>query len=276
MRYLPLITRRQIFTSGALASLLFIGLGLTGYVNNGIAGRFNVDPAVLDSFVDIDPRAACDQNHDIQDGTLDFCLFGVADKTRPPEVAVFGDSHAEALLPSFDFAGKALGNTVAHLGFDVVSGNYATGVCEKLANRETKEASRAVFQKALEATIAAYRALGTEVYIIEQVPQQVVNPKHLYYRLARETQESDAQKLQVVSELSVPQSKHERLQQFTRDLFEIDREQNKIKLVSLDSLFCKDQLCLVGDTSSYYKDFNHLNAKGTQLVASIISEVLAE
>ncbi|MDB5980590.1 MAG: acyltransferase [Pseudomonas sp.] len=323
------ITRRQIFTSGAFVSLLFIGVGLTGYVNNGFASRFNVDPAVLESFANTYPRAACDQNHDGQDGAIDFCLFGVADKTKPPEIAVFGDSHAEALLPSFDFAGKALGKTVAHLGLggcppllgvDVVSGNYAVGVCENLATREynyvkkngikkvilvsrwtlytdgdydkknmsgyflvshdsqekTKKASRAVFEKALGVTIAAYRALGTDVYIIEQVPQQVVNPKNLYYRLARETQESDAQKLQVISELSVPLAKHERLQQFTRHLFEINREQNKIKLVSLDNLFCKNQLCLVGDTSSYYKDFNHLNSKGTQLVASAITDVLAQ
>ncbi|MDB6143079.1 MAG: acyltransferase [Pseudomonas sp.] len=323
------ISRRQIFTFGTLASLVFIGLGLTGYINNGFASRFNVDPAVLESFADIEPRTACEQNQDGNGLNIDVCLFGAADKTNPPDVAVFGDSHAEALLPSFDNAGKALGITVAHiglggcpplLGVDVVSGNYAVGVCENLATREyeyvknngikkvilvsrwtlytdgdydkktmsgyflvshdsqekTKAASRVVFEKALEVTIEAYRALGTEVYIVEQVPQQVVNPKNLYYRLARETQETEAQKLLLVSELSVPQSKHEHLQAFTRNLFKIDRGENKIKLVSLDSLFCKNQTCMVGDMSSYYKDFNHLNIKGTRLVASAITEALAE
>lgn len=323
------INRRQIFTFGALASLFFIGVGLTGYINNGFASRFNVDPAVLESFADTELHTACDQNYDGKGWDVDFCLYGAANKNVAPDIAVFGDSHAQALLPAFDTAGKALGKTIVHIGLggcpplldvDVVSGNYPAGVCKDLATREydyvkknaikkvilvsrwtlytdgnydkkkmsgyflvsqdtqekTKEASRAVFEKALDKTIEAYRALGTEIYVVAQVPQQVVNPKNLYYRLARETKESAAEKLQVVSELSVPLSKHDQLQRFTRHLFELDSVQNKIKLVTLDSVFCKKQMCLVGDTNSYYKDFNHLNTKGTQLIASEITDVLAQ
>lgn len=82
--------------------------------------------------------------------------------------------------------------------------------------------------------------------------------------------------MQRVGELSVPLSKHNQLQQFTRHLFELDSEQNKIKLVTLDSIFCKKQVCLMGDTRSYYMDYNHLNAKGAQLAVNAVSDVLTQ
>ncbi|MEB0006465.1 acyltransferase family protein [Pseudomonas sp. MH9.2] len=323
------IKRHHIFTLGAIFSLMFIGVGLTGYTNEGFASRFDLDPVALESFTFTKIRFPCDKNYDGNGWSIDFCLFGAVDKNATPEVAVFGDSHAEVLLPAFDTAGKERGKTIVHiglagcpplLGVDVLAGNYVVGVCEALARREydyvkmngiktvilvsrwtlytdgdydkwkkssyflvsqdtqekTKEASRAVFEKALNKTVEAYQALGTHLYIVAQVPQQMVDPKNLYYQLARGTGSSDENILQRVSELSVPLSKHNQLQQFTRHLFELDSEQNKIRLVTLDNIFCQQQVCLIGDTHSYYMDYNHLNAKGSQLAVNAISNVLAQ
>ncbi|RMT82605.1 O-antigen acetylase [Pseudomonas savastanoi pv. nerii] len=316
--------RRQIFASAGVASTLFVVLGLVGYLNNGFSQRFAVDPAMHQAFVDPQIREKCDRNLDSQGWNVDFCLFGLADSNVVPEMALFGDSHSEAPLSTFDAAARdlvahiGLGGCLPLLGVDIAKGNYPAGVCEALANREfeyvkqrqikkvvlvarwtlytdgdygerkmskyfltsrshpekNRETSRAVFRQALETTIKAYRDIGTEVFIVAQVPQQLINPESLYYRLARDASDSDAQKLQRISELSVPVEKHALLQRFTRELFLHASQAKQIRLITLDDAFCKDKQCLIGDMNSYYKDFNHLNAKGAGLLAGQISHIL--
>lgn len=323
------ISRPQIFRFSALASVLFIGVGVAGFLNNGFSNRFNVDPDVLTAFNDPDIRNSCDAGYDGSGFGIDFCFFGAPQTKAAPDVAVFGDSHSEALLPAFDMAGKQLGKSIVHLGVggcppllgvDVAVGNYAPGACQTLAQREydyvksngikkvilvsrwtlytdgdydrermtryfltnaqsqarTRAASRAVFEQALNQTIDAYRALGAEVYIVAQVPQQQTNPKNLYYRLARETAETPEQKLLTINALSVPYEKHQGLQRFTRQLFETDSAQKRIKLVSLDSVFCKNQTCLIGGLDSWYKDQDHLNVRGAQMLAGEVGRILAQ
>ncbi|RMN27771.1 Acyltransferase protein [Pseudomonas coronafaciens pv. zizaniae] len=316
-------SRQQVFTFSGLASALFIALGLTGYLNNGFGQRFDVDPALYRQFADPQIRDRCGQDE------IDFCLFGKRDSTETPALAVFGDSHAEALLSTFDAVARDQGTTVVHiglggclplLGVDVASGNHAPGVCEALAGREfayvkkhkikkvvlvarwtlytdgdygkklsaryflisasrqerTREASRIVFTQALEATVQAYRAIGSEVIIVAQVPQQLIEPKNLYYRLARNNPKNAAHTLQLISEVSVTVETHERLQHFTRTLFEHAQASDQIRLIIPDSAFCKLGQCLIGDLKSYYKDFNHLNAEGAGLLAAQINQIIAQ
>ena len=323
------INRRQVFTAGALGSLLFIGLGLAGYANNGFANRFDVTPQALESFTYTQIRVPCDTHYNGDGWSIDFCRFGAARADVTPDVAVFGDSHAEVLLPAFDASAKALGKTVVHiglagcpplLGIDVARGNYEPGVCPALAQREynyvkangikkvilisrwtlytegdynkplkanyflvsaahnelTRDTSRQLFEQGLAQTVAAYRALGTQLIIVEQVPQQQVDPKNLYYRLARGTHEDEAHTLARVQELSVPLAKHEQLQRFNRHLIEQDSGPGKATLLSLDGIFCRQQACLIGDSLSYYMDYNHLNARGAELAVNAIDHVLEE
>jgi hypothetical protein len=322
-RQKAVFSRRRVFALGAVGSVLFIGFGLAGYLNNGFNQRFNIDQSLDGEFVETNVRSQCERNDDGKGRTVDFCLFGAASAQSTPALAVFGDSHSEALLPAFDAAAKGHGDTIVHiglggcpplLGLDVANGNYEPGVCTQLAEREfeyvkskgikrlvlvarwtlytdgdygqselnkyylvsgesrekTRAASRRVFAAALDRTIDAYRRLGTQVYVVAQVPQQMVNPKNLYYRLARQAQEPEQQKLKMVSDLSVPMDKHDDLQRYTRDLFREQTQRNRIRLVTLDKLFCKAQTCLIGDASSWYQDFNHLNAHGATMIVGEI------
>ncbi|KPC28452.1 Acyltransferase family protein [Pseudomonas syringae pv. cilantro] len=324
------LDRQQVFTSAGLASALFIALGLTGYLNNGFTQRFNVNPAAMhQAFADPQTRDTCDKGYNGKGWTIDFCLFGLANPEQSPDWALFGDSHSEALLSTFDSAARAQGKTLVHiglggclplLGVDVASGNYDPGVCQALASREfeyvrqhrirnvllvarwtlytdgdyderkmskyflisddhqerTRAASRAVFKQAFEKTIQAYRDIGSEVFIVAQVPQQLINPENLYYRLARDTSDSDVQKLQRVGELSVSVEQHDVLQHFTRELFGQASQRNQIKLVTLDDAFCSGGQCLIGNLTSYYKDFNHLNAHGAARLGGPIGQLLAQ
>lgn len=323
------ISRRQVFGLAGSASVLFAALGLAGYLNNGFAQRFNVDPALLEAFADPTLRDSCDRGYDGKGWNIDFCLFGAGDSTRPVDIALFGDSHSEALLATFDAAARERGENLVHLGLggcppllgvDVAQGNYVPGACETLTRRQfayvkehgikkvvlvsrwtlytdgdyrqrkmtgyflitptrqarTRESSRQVFEQALERTVQAYRRIGSEVIVVAQVPQQRVDPKSLYYRLARDTSDSEASKRLIVSRLSVPVAMHAELQRFTRELFERDARQQRIRLVNLDDAFCQADECLIGDSNAWYKDFNHLNAHGASLLASHISQVLAQ
>jgi len=317
----------RLWRYSASASLLFVALGITGFVNNGFSQRFDVDPSIMTAFEDPHIRDACDTNYDGKGWGMDFCLFGADRQRQAADVAVFGDSHAEALLPAFDTAGKRYDRRIAHigmggcpplLGVDVAVGNYAPGACPALAQREydyvkahgirkvvlvsrwtlytdgdydqnrmsgyflvdqasqarTREASRAVFEKALERTIDAYRALGAQVYVVAQAPQQQTSPKQLYYRLARD-KGGDAEHTQrLLDRLSVPYAKHLQFQHYTRALFAADSARERIRLVSLDEALCSPQTCLIGDSGSWYKDHDHLSARGVERVASLVGQIM--
>ncbi|WP_268797645.1 acyltransferase family protein [Pseudomonas huanghezhanensis] len=316
-------SRKRIFTLGALGSVLFMAFGMAGYLSNGFNQRFNIDRALDSEFAETEVRSRCEHNADGKGRGIGFCLFGMANPHGTPDLAVFGDSHSEALLPAFDAAARGRAETIVHiglggcpplLGLDVANGNYDPGVCTQLADREfeyvkshgiqrvvlvarwtlytdgdygqselskyflvseqsrikSREASRRVFTQALDRTIEAYRSIGTQLYVVAQVPQQTINPKNLYYRLARLADDPESQKLQLVNDVSVPLAKHGALQRYSRELFERHDERGRIKLVKLDDLFCKGQTCLIGDVSSFYQDFNHLNAHGASLIVGTL------
>ena len=320
-------SRAQIFRLGALASVAFLAIGVAGNLTRGFAERYPPDQSNLNAFSSPDIRAACDKNYDGNGWGVGFCRLGDASVADSEDIAVFGDSHAEAILPAFDVAGKQLGMGIVHiglggcpplLGVDVVAHNYDPGVCETLATREfeyvrdhhikrlilvarwtlytepgydretmndnflvshdshelSQQASRTVFEHSLKRTLEAYQALGVKVDIIAQVPQQRADPKSLYYRLAQDRDESENDKLQAISAISVPVQRHAELQRYTRHVFEMDRDQGLADLISLDEVFCRSERCLIGNAASWYRDYNHINAKGTELVAESVSQLL--
>jgi peptidoglycan/LPS O-acetylase OafA/YrhL len=320
--------RAQVLGMSISASLVFIGIGLAGYMSNGFESRFSPDVAMSRSFAEPTLRNQCDTHYDGKGWDIDFCLFGDPLKTAQPDIAVFGDSHAEALLPAFDGAGKAIGQSVAEiglggcpplLGVDVARGAYEPGVCENLATREfdyvkqhhikkvflvsrwtlytdgddnrtrkignflvanghqdkSRETSREVFKTGLATTIDAYTAIGAHVYIVAQVPQQRVTPKNIYYRLFSNPSLSETQKLDLVRTVSVPKQQNDDLQHFTRQLFDSYSTLSGVNLVVLDDVFCRQEVCLLGDMDSYYKDYNHLNERGASLLTDKIAELLS-
>jgi len=321
--------RAQVLGMSASVSLLFIGIGMAGYLSNGFESRFSPDVAISTSFAEPTLRNQCDTHYDGKGWDIDFCLFGDPLKTSHPDIAVFGDSHAEALLPAFDWAGKAIGQSVAEiglggcpplLGVDVARGSYEPGVCANLATREfeyvkqhhikkvflvsrwtlytdgddnrerkignflvadghqdkTLETSRAVFKTGLATTIDAYTAIGVQIYIVAQVPQQRVTPKNIYYRLFSNPSLSATQKLDLVRTVSVPKQQNDELQHFTRQLFDGYSALYRVNLVVLDDVFCRQEVCLLGDMDSYYKDYNHLNQRGASLLTGKITELLSD
>jgi hypothetical protein len=124
--------------------LVFIFIGLLGYLNNGYPARLSIPQEVSDSFSGNKIRERCDFNFDEKNpNKINFCDFGDLNNNAT-SVAIFGDSHSEAILPLFNKIALIKGQKFTHFGLggcppllniDVV-GSWGSKVCENIANRQ--------------------------------------------------------------------------------------------------------------------------------------------
>jgi len=138
-------SQKSIFIYSLIGSLFFIGLGITGNVNKGFDQRFSIPPSISDEFtLKNKTMENCFKNYKKDGSTIDFCFLGDPEG-KDSEIAVFGDSHAMKLVPAFDHIGKKTGKSVVHIGLGgcpslldvwVLKGNFKTGVCKNLAERQ--------------------------------------------------------------------------------------------------------------------------------------------
>ncbi len=144
-------SQKQIFIFSLIGSLFFIGLGITGNINKGFGQRFTVPQSIADDLAGKNKNQSqnlrimnCFKNFKKNSPEIDTCFLGDP-KGKNSEIAVFGDSHAISLLPAFDLIGKKIRKSIAHIGLGgcpslldvwVLKGNFDTGVCKKLAQRQ--------------------------------------------------------------------------------------------------------------------------------------------
>ncbi len=151
-------------------------------------------------------------------------------------------------------------------GYD---GAEATWVGVTKDGKREKALSRRAFEVGLKQTVTAYTGIGVKLYIVEQVPQQMLGVKDLYYKIyARTMAANDVQKVTGnIRELSVSKQQHLQLQSFVSPLFKQHAQAGQLNLINFDDLFCKDEKCLMGtDQYSYYFDNNHLTTAGGRMV----------
>ena len=133
-----------------------------------------------------------------------------------------------------------------------------------------KQHSSKTFKDGLEKTIANYQALGAEVYIVAQVPQQRFSAKEFYY-LIFDKKTADDQKLPLLRKYSVSQEEHARLQKNNRDLFTAYQTRGLGQFINLDPFFCNEHYCSLGSTDrSYYRDKDHLSNFGAEQLAPLL------
>lgn len=143
-------------------------------------------------------------------------------------------------------------------------------------SKREKSSSRAAFEAGLKQTVAAYASIGTQVYIVAQIPQQRFGVKDLYYKIYAsknynsELSANDLQKVtESIRELSVPRRQHLQLQSFVNPLFKQYAQAGQLSLINFDDILCGSEKCLMGtDKHSYYVDNNHLSTTGGRLVVN--------
>jgi peptidoglycan/LPS O-acetylase OafA/YrhL len=133
----------------------------------------------------------------------------------------------------------------------------------------TRKDSREKFARSIEKTVSEYRKLGVEVFIVEQAPQQKVNPVIATYRYYSGGRSNDLDTFFLAS--SVRREEHFRLQGFTRFVFSKLDGLAGVSVVNLDSALCNNEVCYLGGNSkSYYEDDNHLSSVGAMMTKDII------
>lgn len=144
-------------------------------------------------------------------------------------------------------------------GYD---GTEATWIGVTKDGKREKAMSRKAFEAGLKQTVAAYANVGTQLYIVEQVPQQAMGVKDLYYKIYSSDQDKITESIR---KLSVSKQQHLKLQSFARTLFKAQAAQ--LNLINFDDIFCDSEKCLIGtDKHSYYFDNNHLTTAGGNMV----------
>ncbi|MCA0997322.1 acyltransferase family protein [Alloyangia pacifica] len=158
----------------ALAGIAAVSGASYAVINgNGLPGRLPAEAARLAGFADGQhPRLReCTGRNDAWRAPDDPCLFG-ADLKVSPTVALWGDSHAGALLPEIEAAAHRSGHTLAYLaragclpvaGTERLDGKtgrcaeYGTGALDYLLGSETIET----------VILVARYALAAEGYMVD-------------------------------------------------------------------------------------------------------------
>ena len=135
--------------------------------------------------------------------------------------------------------------------------------------KKEKASSRKAFEAGLKQTVAAYASIGVQLYIVQQVPQQMFGVKDLYYKIYNsKIYTSDIQQVtENIRALSVSKQQHLQLQAFASELFKQHAQAGQLSLINVDDIFCDSEKCLIGtEKYSYYFDNNHLSTAGGRMV----------
>ena len=135
-----------------------------------------------------------------------------------------------------------------------------------------------MFEAGLKKTVDAYASIGTQLYIVEQIPQQSLGVKDLYYKIYASHNQGNQQKIaKNIRELSVSKQQHLQLQSLVHSLFKQQVPAGHLNLINFDEIYCNNEKCLIGtDKQSYYFDNNHLSTTGGRLVVDELVKHIQE
>jgi hypothetical protein len=132
------------------------------------------------------------------------------------------------------------------------------------ASRSDKRSSREAFEVGLEKTIDAYKSIGVELIVVKQVPQQMYEPKRVYYEAMKA---ADAK--QSLRQWSLDTDAHHRLQVYVNSLF---ARYDSVSWVSPEAVFCDSEKCMIGTgDASFYYDKNHLSIAGARQLEAVLA-----
>lgn len=314
------VSRRSIFIGSGATAAVVVGLAFVLYGNKGFPDRIDNYAKVADTFRWQDLAKPCGSEPSLPTGVQALCRLPDPDKVTRVDVALFGDSHADAFLPAVVAATNqrdstpaymGLGGCIPLIGVDVRAGNWPAGVCQTLAQEQynfavktrpqnvllvgrwsmyidtedsassarkyylvedksnplSKEHSREVFVRGLERTVRAYEALGAKVFFVEQVPQQLADPRAVFHRINQRGMWGLPEAEAAIERNSVSQEVMSKQQALLRRLLDQVPEIEGFTVLRPESHFCTGGKCLMGDKDGpFYHDKDHLNIRGAEHV----------
>ena len=280
------VSRRSLYLGAAVASLLFLAVGLVGYVGEGFPGRYPgyAHLQYRDRLAEYNERSCFLQwDQELSDWKGDQCLLS---KRGLPTALLWGDSFAAHLVPGI----KA---NASLMDYDVLQ--YSVASCAPILDRESswRGGCRAAAEQALSIvsrfsvvrvilavrwdaehpyyddffagiknTIAVLRSRGIDVVIIGQSPAFTFwDSLDVQYRL-KISHRSDSNFYPFLS--------------FGRDFISnIKTELAGIPLVDPMEVLCRPQACqIVANGELLYIDGAHLSVLGSTILVRAIAKEL--
>ncbi|MEL7445903.1 MAG: acyltransferase family protein [Pseudomonadota bacterium] len=105
------------FSFAAASSIAMIGIGVVFMHTVGLPQRFDPEiRTIMETRADRDRSRKCQSNRDGTVAPSEACRFGAED--GPARIALWGDSHAHALVATLGRAAESRGAALHHYGFD--------------------------------------------------------------------------------------------------------------------------------------------------------------
>ncbi len=141
-------------------------------------------------------------------------------------------------------------------------------------SRKEKRLSREAFKAGLQATVDAYANIGSELYLVAQLPEQRYDAKIVYYKAYRNDRADFAE---TIRSMSIPLSDHRQLQSYVSSLFSAYAGSGRLNVVSLDDVFCDRERCLLGsEDQGYYFDTDHISTTGAHRAVAVMANYIVD
>lgn len=138
------LSRRKIFIYWAMVSFAFLVIASIATSNEGFPERFHIPENLSQEFKRDSTALGCStisSNYEY----IKACEYGEKPSSHQIKIAVLGDSHSEKINKLLDKLGRENGFSYVHIGLggcppligvDVVKGNWRSGVCSELAEKQ--------------------------------------------------------------------------------------------------------------------------------------------
>lgn len=279
-----LFSQKVFFSSGIVFTLFFITVGFFGLKTNGYEQRFDriftgdVGHYSWHDFLETNYYDCESKN--VSESSLKWRgnLRCKQSKKGLPEIVLLGDSHAEHL-----FIGLSE-NTTKNVAFYVQNGNpfiddkeFRTIFSELIGNNQAQViiltmdyfgrlgSQAAGLRENYAKTIEALREVGKSVVLVGDVPRFDQDASSCVYAFGEDL---GALCLLRKQEFKLQSSAYEKI------LNKLAKEY-KLTYVTLSDILCNEEFCsMIKNKVILYRDTNHLNILGSQLIGRILAERL--
>jgi hypothetical protein len=139
---------------------------------------------------------------------------------------------------------------------------------ESIFSKKNNDVTKEFFIKGLENTIKLYNELGVEVYIIQQLPNQKINPQTFY-----KVFNNDLSINKYIDRYSISLNEHIKFQKDVYSTF--SQIKGKFKLIDFTNVYCKNNKCLFGtNNESFYFDDDHISNIGAFKIINELKDIL--
>jgi hypothetical protein len=140
-------------------------------------------------------------------------------------------------------------------------------LCAEESCPRTQDASRNVFEAKLPETVRNWQALGAEVVIVSQIPQQPYSARDQIGPVVMGVADREA-----LTDISLARADHDSLQSYANGVL-AQTQSLGAKILNLDHALCDDTLCSIyGPEGLFYIDESHLSAVGSRSIANAAND----